>query len=173
MMKTVATGIIAILVAASPCAYAQSPSMHMSDSSAADAKALTEVRISVIKAALQLKPEQEKLWPAVEQAIRFRAKDRQERLAKIKARIEEMHERNPGDFVGKGDPVAFLNWRASALAQRAAGLKKLADAWEPLYKTLAPDQKERMRFAMMFLIEEVKDAVGQAAMGHGGEFEDE
>ena len=42
------------------------------------------------------------------------------------------------------DPVAFLNRRADALAQRSADLKKLADAWQPLYKTLTPEQKQRM-----------------------------
>jgi len=31
------------------------------------------------------------------------------------------------------DPIAFLNRRADALAQRSADLKKLADAWEPLH----------------------------------------
>jgi hypothetical protein len=36
--------------------------------------------------------------------------------------------------------------RAEILNQRAADLKKLADAWEPLYKTLTPDQKKRMAF---------------------------
>ena len=42
------------------------------------------------------------------------------------------------------DPVAFLNRRADALAQRSADLKRLADAWQPLYKTLTPEQKQRM-----------------------------
>jgi hypothetical protein len=42
------------------------------------------------------------------------------------------------------DPVAFLNRRADALAQRAADLKKLADAWQPLCQTLRPDQKRRI-----------------------------
>jgi hypothetical protein len=33
-----------------------------------------------------------------------------------------------------GDPIEGLRERADALAQRAAGLKKLADAWQPLYQ---------------------------------------
>jgi hypothetical protein len=44
------------------------------------------------------------------------------------------------------DPIELFRGRADALAQRAAGLKKLVDAWEPLYRTLTPDQKKRMRF---------------------------
>jgi hypothetical protein len=43
------------------------------------------------------------------------------------------------------DPVELMRGRADALAQRAANLKKLADAWAPLYQTLNLDQKERMR----------------------------
>jgi hypothetical protein len=33
--------------------------------------------------------------------------------------------------------------RAASLSQRAADLKKVADAWEPLYKTLSEDQKRK------------------------------
>jgi hypothetical protein len=43
------------------------------------------------------------------------------------------------------DPIALFRGRADALAQRAVELKKLVDAWEPLYRSLSPDQKERMR----------------------------
>jgi hypothetical protein len=42
------------------------------------------------------------------------------------------------------NPVEFLQRRSTALAQRSADLKKLADAWQPLYQTLSPDQKKRM-----------------------------
>ena len=42
------------------------------------------------------------------------------------------------------DPIAFMNRRADALAQRSADLKNLADAWRPLYQSLTPDQKRRM-----------------------------
>jgi hypothetical protein len=36
------------------------------------------------------------------------------------------------------------NQRADAMAQKAADLKKLAQAWQPLYQTFTPDQKQRM-----------------------------
>jgi hypothetical protein len=35
--------------------------------------------------------------------------------------------------------------RAESLSQRAADLKKVADAWEPLYKTLSDDRKSGFR----------------------------
>jgi hypothetical protein len=45
-----------------------------------------------------------------------------------------------------------MRGRADAMAQRAANLKKLADAWEPLYQTLNPEQKSRMRLLMMHVL---------------------
>jgi hypothetical protein len=56
------------------------------------------------------------------------------------------------------DPVNFLNRRADALAQRSADLKKLADAWQPLYATLKPDQKQRMALLTIFALREMRDA---------------
>jgi hypothetical protein len=39
------------------------------------------MRIDLVKAALQLTPDQQKYWPAIENAIRARAEDRKARLA--------------------------------------------------------------------------------------------
>jgi hypothetical protein len=44
-----------------------------------------------------------------------------------------------------GDPIN----RANNLARRADNLKKLADAWQPLYQNLNPDQKRRARLLSM------------------------
>jgi hypothetical protein len=174
MLKTVAVAMTAFVVAASPAAHAQNAknaTVGVASSQDVDWKALTDTRIHVIKAALQLTPAQEKLWPAVEEAIRFRAQNRQERLAKIKERVEAMHDRGPGASLSDRNPVEFLNRRASALAQRSAGLKKLAEAWDPLYRTLDADQKGRMRFVTMLMLTEVRDAVNQAR--HDDESDDD
>ena len=109
----------------------------------ADFNALTDARVGIIKAALQLTPEQEKYWPAVEEAIRARAKNRQARLE----RVAELSDSGPMEAVGQRNPVELMQRRAEMLGQRASDLKKLADAWEPLYKTLSEDQKKRMAFA--------------------------
>ena len=78
MLKTVAAGVTALFIAASPLAFAEEPSAGASERlTAADWEALTEARIKIVKAALQLTPEQEKDRPAVENAIRVRAMDRQ------------------------------------------------------------------------------------------------
>jgi len=159
MMKTAAAAVTVLLVALSPAAHAQTTGTGQSDA-AIDSKTLTDVRIHVIKAALQLTPEQEKLWPAVEQAIRARAAARQERLDKIGDRVAQLQERGPA-ALKNADPVAFLNRRADALAQRSAGLKKLAEAWQPLYQTLDSDQKQRMRFVTMVMISRARDAIGR------------
>lgn len=152
MLKTAAAAMTVLLVAASPAAHAQNAPARQGGSSTIDRDATTDVRIHVIKAALQLTPEQEKYWPAVEQAIRARAKARQERVAKIREQVEHLRDAGPREALGNRDPIEFLNRRADALAQRSAGLKKLAEAWEPLYRTLDQDQKQRARFVTMAML---------------------
>jgi hypothetical protein len=55
------------------------------------------------------------------------------------------------------DPIDFLRRRADALAERSTDLKNLANAWEPLYKTLSPDQKQRMAFLALYVLHEVRN----------------
>jgi len=63
------------------------------------------------------------------------------------------------EAVGERNPVELMQRRAGRLSQRAADLKKLADAWEPLYKTLTPDQKKRMAFATYAAMRGIRDAI--------------
>ena len=70
------------------------------------------------------------------------------------------------------DPVSFLNRRAEALAQRSADLKKLADAWQPLYGTLTPEQKRRMGAVTLLVLREMRDAVDQRRMQQAEEDDD-
>lgn len=154
MLKTVAAGLTALFVTASSLAYAQAPPTPTSQQenarpSAADLNALTDARIGIVKAALQLTPEQAKYWPAVEEAIRNRAMGRQVRLAAA-ARLRDQ---------GDGDPIDMVRHRADALAQRAAELKQLADAWQPLAATLTPEQKQRLRFFAVNILRLVPRAV--------------
>jgi hypothetical protein len=111
---------------------------------AADVATLTDSRVNIVKTTLQLTPDQEKLWPAIEDAIRTRAKDRQGRIAAVEQRAAELRGKSPIEVLRDRNPVEFLQRRATALAQRSAHLNKLADAWQPLYQTLSPDQKKRM-----------------------------
>jgi len=157
MLKTVAAGLTALFVTASSLAYAQAPSattttggeQQAARPSAADLNALTDARIGIVKAALQLTPEQAKYWPAVEEAIRNRAMGRQVRLAAL------ARQRDQGD----SDPIDMVRHRADALSQRAAELKQLADAWQPLAATLTPEQKQRLRFFAVNILRLVPRAV--------------
>lgn len=148
MSKMLAAGVIALCVTASPLAYAQTAA-NAATPSAAEWNSLTDMRIDVVKAALKLTPGQEKY---------ARAKNRQARIAEIEKRVTTLREGNPVEVLRNRDPVDFLQWRADALAQRSADLKKLAGAWEPLYKTLSPDQKQRMAFLALYVLHEVRNA---------------
>ena len=146
MITKVAVATAAALIMASPFACAEETSSTVGmrhPVTGADLNALTDARVGMTKAALQLTPEQEKYWPAVEEAIRARAKNRQARLE----RVAELRDSDPAEVLREKNPVELMQQRAERLTQRAADLKKLADAWAPLYKTLSEDQKKRMAFA--------------------------
>ena len=136
MWKTVLAGSTALAIAGATLAYAQqgpggrdfAPHWKMS---AQDISAFGDARIAALHAGLKLSAEQEKNWPAVEGALRDLAKQRSERYA---ARASADRPK---------DPIERLNLRAEVMGQRAAGLKKLADAAGPLYKSLDDSQKHR------------------------------
>jgi hypothetical protein len=84
-------------------------------------------------------------------------------------RADERSDRSPIEVLRDRNPVEFLNRRSDALAQRAADLKKLAAAWQPLYETLAPDQKRRLGLITILALRELRSASEerriQAALG--------
>ena len=160
MMKIVVVGAAALLLTASPIAHAQTPSPATPERlNAADRNTLTDMRIDLTKAALQLTPEQEKYWPAVESAIRARTEDRRARLAKISETVGMRADKNSVEVMRNRDPIAFLQRRSEALAQRSADLDKLAEAWQPLYKTLSPEQRQRMAAVATLVLHDMSDAV--------------
>ena len=124
-----------------------------------DRNALTDLRIDLVKAALQLTPDQTKYWPPVENAIRARAEDRKARFAKIAETMGKRADESSVGVMSNRDPIAFLQRRAEALAQRSADLDKLAEAWQPLYKTLSPEQRQRMAALAIFVLHDMSDAV--------------
>ena len=133
---------------------------------------MTDARVNIVKTALQLTPDQEKYWPPIEDAIRARAKDREARLASAAARVAELRDRNLTEVLRNRDPVAFMHRRADALAQRSADLKNLADAWQPLYATLTPEQKRRMAFLTLIVLRELKSAAEDRRTQDGDDDED-
>ena len=165
MPKLLSAGMTALVavITTSSLAYAQSPAAGPTSQriTPADLNNLTDARVNVVKAALQMTPDQEKYWPAIEDAIRSRAKERQTRLQNAAKRADELRERSPVEVVRDRNPIEFLNRRSDALAQRAAELKKLAAAWQPLYQTLTPDQKRRLGFVAIVALRELRGAAEQ------------
>jgi hypothetical protein len=155
------SAVAALFIVGAPIAHAQQASPgpgrppEIGQLTQAEFKMLTDVRVGVIRAALQLLPEQEKLWPAVEEAIRARAETRYRRLAALRERLEQARDI---------DPVQLYRQRADVLADRAAGLRKLADAWQPLYQTLTPDQKTRLRIVAVNAIGGLRTAMENRRM---------
>jgi len=161
MVKIAAAALTALFISVSTLAHAQGPGPTQ-DPSPADLKAFTEMRIDLVKTALQLTPEQAKLWPAVEEAIRARTSARQQRLANLAARMNDARDRSP---------LELLSERADALPQRGASLKKYVDAWRPLYQTLDDAQKVRLRFAAAYLMHELRDAIASRLSQYADEDE--
>lgn len=119
------------------------------------AKALAERKIEIVKTTLGLTPEQQKLWPAVEDAIRSRATMRINRISKLVALRDSDKDVSP---------IEMMKIRADALANKATELKKLADAWQPLYATLDSNQKDRLAFLAAFAVRELRNAASDRLM---------
>ena len=151
MLRKMAFGLTALLICGSSFAYAQSPASQIVSErakellNAGDWKEITNSRIEVIKNALQLTPEQAKYWPPIEDAIRSRAEARYVHLQALAS----PHERR--------DIVEVMRDRANNLTERGASLKKLADAWQPLFQTLDATQKSRLRALALYVIHEGRD----------------
>jgi LTXXQ motif family protein len=174
MLRTISAGMTALaVITGSSLAYGQGPSGGPASPriTAADLNALTDARIAIVKAALQLQPDQERYWPAIEDAIRARAKDRMSRLEAVTTGLAERADRSPLENLRDRNPVEFLNRRADALAQRSADLKKLASAWQPLYQTLTPEQKRRMGFVALVVMRDLRDRLEERRMDAADEDE--
>jgi LTXXQ motif family protein len=137
MRKFWIAGVAALAIAGSTAVYAQHQRhwghMRMNPE---DRAAFADARIAAVHAGLKLTPDQEKLWPPVEAAVREYAKLRIDRAnARMSARDSD---------APRPDPVTRLRERADNMAASAAAMKKVADAADPLYKTLDDAQKRRL-----------------------------
>jgi hypothetical protein len=169
MLKLLAAGATALFVTLSQAAFAQAPStMGPASLSPQNLADLTDARVAIVKAVLQLTPDQEKYWPAVADAIRVRAQNRNARIARIAETVGKMSNESTSDILRDRDPIAFLDRRAEALAQRSQDLKKLADAWRPLYATLSAEQKQRLASLTLFALHQMGNAMEHAVSGQPG-----
>ena len=142
-MRKFAIAAIAVLaIAGSTAVYAQHRSwFHHERMNPEDRAALTDARIAAVHAGLKLSAEQEKLWPPVETAVRDFAKMR---IDRGNARINAPKDDSKDAQQKPDDPVARLRDRAETMTTTAAAMKKIADAADPLYKTLDDGQKRRL-----------------------------
>ena len=147
MRKFTIVAVAVLAIAGSTAVYAQyhpwlrEHLQHMR-MSPEDRAAFADARIAAVHAGLKLTPDQEKLWPPVESAVRDLVKIRIDRAnARMKAEgdAQAQGQQKPDD-----NPVARLRERADNMAASAAAMKKIADAADPLYKTLDDGQKRRL-----------------------------
>jgi hypothetical protein len=151
MLKAALAGTAALAIVGSSLVYAQergrpggSERPQSSERSQRpnldDMRAFADARLAALHAGLGLTPDQEKNWPAFEQASREMAKLRLDRFA---AAVNNRRDRQPQS----GDPSDRMHRRASAMTEIGTTLKKVADAMDPLYKSL--DDNQKRRFAML------------------------
>jgi LTXXQ motif family protein len=142
MRKFTIAAIAALAIAGSTAVYAQHRTwFHHERMSPEDRAAFTDARIAAVHAGLKLTADQEKLWPPVETAVRDFAKMR---IDRANARMNAQKDDSRDAQQKSDDPVARLRERAETMATSAAAMKKIADAADPLYKTLDDGQKRRL-----------------------------
>jgi hypothetical protein len=143
MRRFTIAAVAVLAIAGSTAVYAQrswfSDHMHHMRMNPEDRAAFVDAKIAAVHAGLKLNADQEKLWPPVEGAVRDL----------VKIRLDRANARMPagGDAQGapkNDDPVARLREHAETMAVTADAMKKIADAADPLYKTLDDGQKRRL-----------------------------
>jgi zinc resistance-associated protein len=158
MWKAIVAGTAALAIAGTSLVYAQQQRGGRDfgqrwQPNTEDLRAFGEARLAALKAGLVLTPEQEKYWPAFEQAARDFGKLRMDRMA-------AMRNAQPGT-----DPVERLRQRATAMTDTGAALQKLADATDPLYKSL--DDSQKRRFAVLNRLTGADRGQMRGRGGHG------
>src|SRR6266851_10376429 len=109
MKKVLLAGVAALAIAGSTVVYAQHrPWSHDHvRMNPEDRAAFTDARIAAVKAGLKLTPDQEKLWPPVETAVRDFAKLRIDRAnARMNAKPDDSQDAQKQDSQNLPDPVA-------------------------------------------------------------------
>jgi zinc resistance-associated protein len=143
MLKVVVAATAAVTIAGSSMAYAQrderAEGARRWQPTTEDMSAFQAARLAALRAGLTLTPEQEKHWPAFEQAMR---ELQQLRLKRVTAIREARRDgRRPTD------PAERMRERATRLAESGAILNRLAAATDPLYRSL--DEAQKRRFAIL------------------------
>jgi len=158
MFKTVTAGAAALMLIAGVSAYAQQPPagtdfLRRQQFGAEDRAAFLDARIAALHAGLRLTAEQEKAWPALEQAYRDLAAARDNR------------EFGPRAERPQADALQRIRSRADALAARSVALARYADALAPLYQGL--DDAQKRRFGLLSRLERPRLALFRGGRDRG------
>src|SRR4051795_12615906 len=140
MRKMLLASAAVLVLAGSTAVYAQHRPWwmhHHARINPEDRAAFADARIAAVKAGLKLTPDQEKLWPPIESAVRDFAKLRIDR-ANARMAAEQSDSQTPDER------AAGLRGRPDTMATGAAAMKRIADAADPLYQTLDDGQKRRL-----------------------------
>jgi hypothetical protein len=164
MWKAALAGTAALAIVGSSLVYAQQRGrpggFERWQPNIEDMRAFADARLAALHAGLGLTPDQEKNWPAFEQASREMAKLRLDRVA---AAVNARRDRQPQS----DDPADRMRRRAAANTEKGATLQKVADALDPLYKSL--DNGQKRRFAMLeHMLAPRDDGRGREFRGHEG-----
>lgn len=132
---TLASGPAAFAQPAAPQtpAAAPAPAIIVTEAySEADARAVLNARLAALKAVIELTPEQEKLWPPLEAAIRDISKNAVARRKQLETA------QPPKDFLGVLDQIG------TAEEIRGRELKRFVEAVRPFVASLTEAQKRRI-----------------------------
>ena len=112
---------------------------------------LQDGRIAMIKTALKLTPEQEKLWAPVEEKMRAAFAERQKKRDEWQAKREERRQAreargDDNEKLSLPDRIEARSQRmtdmAVKLTERAAKTKEYAETLKPLFASFTDEQKE-------------------------------
>jgi hypothetical protein len=114
---------------------------------------LQEGRLAMVKTALQLTPDQEKLWTPVEAQVREGFKAREARMEEWKKKREERKaEREKGGEQKRADLAERFEKMSQRMGERAERMKAFSAAFSPFYASLSDEQKDALRPLMKQLI---------------------
>jgi hypothetical protein len=125
---------------------------------------LDEGKLAMVKAALKLTPDQEKLWTPIEAQVRAAFKDRDAKRAEHeKMRAERQAEGKADGKDGKRPDMAERFTKMSQkMSERAERMKTFSGSFQPFYAALTDEQKDVLRPLAHDLMP------GQGGRGHGG-----
>jgi hypothetical protein len=116
---------------------------------------LEDGRLAMVKVALRLTPDQEKLWAPLEQQLRdtFKAREtkRAERIEKRKERKAEQADKHEHKHARR-DLAARYEKISQRLSDRAERMKAFSAAFTPFYASLSDEQKAALRPLMRNLV---------------------